>query len=58
MTGRFADLQLHSTASDGSDPPGEVVRRAREHGFAAIALTDHDTLGGVAEAMATAAALG
>lgn len=58
MTGRFADLQLHSTASDGSDPPSEVVRRAREKGFAAIALTDHDTLGGVAEAMETAVALG
>lgn len=55
---RFADLQLHSTASDGSDPPSEVVRRAHAMGFAAIALTDHDTLGGVTEAMEAAVALG
>lgn len=58
MTGRYADLQLHSTASDGSDPPSEVVRRAHQLGFAAIALTDHDTLGGVAEALETAKSLG
>lgn len=57
-TDRFADLQLHSTASDGSDPPSEVVRRAQAMGFAAIALTDHDTLGGIAEALDTASALG
>jgi 3',5'-nucleoside bisphosphate phosphatase len=48
---RFADLQLHSTASDGSDAPSEVVRRAARKGFSAIALTDHDTVGGVSEAM-------
>jgi len=47
---RFADLQLHSTASDGSDSPSEVVRRAARKGFAAIALTDHDTMQGVPEA--------
>ena len=50
----FADLQLHSTASDGSDTPSEVVRRAHAMGFAAIALTDHDTLAGVAEARESA----
>jgi 3',5'-nucleoside bisphosphate phosphatase len=55
---RFADLQLHSTASDGSDSPSEVVRRAARKGFSAIALTDHDTMEGVPEAMLTAAALG
>lgn len=55
---RFADLQLHSTASDGSDPPAEVVRRAARKGFAAIALTDHDTMQGVPEAAAEAAAQG
>ena len=49
---RVADLQLHSSASDGSDPPAEVVRRAASAGFAAIALTDHDTMDGVAEATA------
>jgi predicted metal-dependent phosphoesterase TrpH len=51
---RFADLQLHSSASDGSDPPSEVVRRAAQMGFAAIALTDHDTMAGVPEAAAEA----
>jgi hypothetical protein len=53
-----ADLQLHSSASDGSDPPAEVVRRARAHKFAAIALTDHDTMAGVPEALAAAESLG
>lgn len=55
---RFADLQLHSSASDGSDPPSEVVRRAASMGFAAIALTDHDTMAGVPEAAAEAARQG
>jgi predicted metal-dependent phosphoesterase TrpH len=55
---RFADLQLHSSASDGSDAPSEVVRRAARKGFAAIALTDHDTLEGVPEAAMEAAARG
>jgi 3',5'-nucleoside bisphosphate phosphatase len=55
---RFADLQLHSNASDGSDPPSEVMRRAAAMGFAAVALTDHDTMAGVAEAHDAAAALG
>lgn len=58
MSARFADLQLHSTASDGSDAPSEVVRRAARIGFSAIALTDHDTLDGVGEAMDAAAQAG
>lgn len=58
MSERFADLQLHSTASDGSDPPSEVVRRAHALGLSAIALTDHDTMGGVREAEAAAESLG
>ncbi len=53
-----ADLQLHSSASDGSDSPAEVVRRARDLKFAAIALTDHDTMAGVPEALAAAESLG
>lgn len=55
---RYADLQLHSSASDGSDRPSEVVRRAARKGFAAIALTDHDTVEGVPEAAAEATRLG
>jgi len=55
---RFADLQLHSTASDGSDSPSEVVRRAHALGFSALALTDHDTMAGIPEAMASAQSFG
>jgi 3',5'-nucleoside bisphosphate phosphatase len=51
-------LQLHSSASDGSDEPTDVVRRAKQMGFAAIALTDHDTMAGVREALETAESLG
>ncbi len=52
------DLQAHSTASDGELPPGEVVARAREAGVEVLALTDHDTVAGVDEALAAAAELG
>jgi predicted metal-dependent phosphoesterase TrpH len=55
---RVADLQLHSSASDGSDPPARVVRRAAAAGLSAIALTDHDTMAGVPEAAAAAVAAG
>jgi len=55
---RVADLHLHSTASDGSDAPRDVVRRAKDAGFAAIALADHDTMDGVPEALAEAERLG
>ena len=44
------DLHSHSTASDGTDPPAEVMRRARGAGLDVIALTDHDTLAGHDEA--------
>lgn len=56
--GPFVDLQVHSTASDGALPPAEVVQHARAAGLVAIALTDHDTLAGVAEARAAATPLG
>ena len=52
------DLHVHTTASDGSYTPSEVVRLAREQGLSAIAITDHDTVLGCAEAMAAGAALG
>jgi hypothetical protein len=51
-------LHAHSTASDGSRPPTEVVRAAQRAGLSAIALTDHDTVAGIAEAAAEAAVLG
>ena len=44
------DLHSHSTASDGTDPPAEVMRRARAAGLDVIALTDHDTLDGLDQA--------
>lgn len=46
------DLHLHSTASDGSRAPEEVVAAAALCGLAAIALTDHDTIDGLAAARA------
>ena len=52
------DLHTHSTASDGTLPPREVVALAAERGLAGIALTDHDTTDGIAEAQGMAEALG
>jgi predicted metal-dependent phosphoesterase TrpH len=45
-----ADLHVHSNASDGTDPPAEVMRRAAWAGLDVVALTDHDTVAGHAEA--------
>ena len=42
----FADLHLHSSFSDGTYSPEELVSHAARHGLAAIALTDHDTVEG------------
>lgn len=44
------DLHTHSTASDGTDSPAELVRKAAQAHLAALALTDHDTLAGLEEA--------
>jgi predicted metal-dependent phosphoesterase TrpH len=52
------DLHAHSTASDGTLSPAELVRLAHARGLHALALTDHDTLAGVAEAKREADALG
>jgi predicted metal-dependent phosphoesterase TrpH len=52
-----ADLHCHSTVSDGLLPPAEVVQRAQVNGVELLALTDHDEMGGVAEARAAADAL-
>jgi predicted metal-dependent phosphoesterase TrpH len=41
-----ADLHVHSNASDGTDPPAEVMRRAARAGLDVVALTDHDTVAG------------
>ena len=52
-----ADLHSHSTVSDGLLTPTEITRRAAELGVELYALTDHDNLGGLAEAAAEAARL-
>lgn len=54
----FVDLHTHSTASDGTLSPVELMRAAKAAGLAAIALTDHDTGNGLREAAAEAARLG
>ncbi|MEQ1529220.1 MAG: PHP domain-containing protein [Methylococcales bacterium] len=52
------DLHCHSTASDGALTPCQLLQRAYEQGVTALALTDHDTTAGLAEAQQTAAANG
>jgi len=48
------DLHIHSTASDGKLSPADVVRKSAERGLTVIALTDHDTVDGIAPALAAA----
>ena len=48
---KIIDLHTHSTASDGSMSPEELVRHAKAIGLSAIALTDHDTVDGIEEAI-------
>jgi hypothetical protein len=50
------DLHIHSTASDGRLAPAEIVQEAAERGLTYIALTDHDTVDGIAPALAAAQA--
>lgn len=52
------DLHVHSTASDGVWSPTEVVRKAHANGVEVMALTDHDTVAGLAEARKEAERLG
>ncbi|MEJ2541510.1 MAG: PHP domain-containing protein [Gemmatimonadota bacterium] len=52
------DLHLHSTASDGELPPGELVLRAGTAGLGLVALTDHDSAAGVEEARAAGTEVG
>src|SRR4051812_26524689 len=58
MSTGFVDLHSHSTASDGTFAPAAVVRLAKEAELVGLALTDHDTIGGLAEAAGEAAKLG
>ncbi|MBI5160508.1 MAG: PHP domain-containing protein [Micrococcales bacterium] len=52
------DLHTHSSASDGTEPPAALVREAADAGLAAVALTDHDTTAGWAEAFEAARGTG
>jgi predicted metal-dependent phosphoesterase TrpH len=54
MADGYIDLHLHTTYSDGRLGPAEVVREAIERGLHAIAITDHDVLSGLEEALAAA----
>ena len=54
----YIDLHVHSTASDGSFSPSEVVELAKNAGLSTFALTDHDTIDGVAEAITHAQQIG
>jgi predicted metal-dependent phosphoesterase TrpH len=56
--GYAIDLHTHSIRSDGALSPAELVRRAAARGVTTQALSDHDTLSGVAEAIAEGAKLG
>lgn len=47
---KIVDLHTHTTASDGSYTPTELVKYAKQKGLSAIAITDHDTVAGVEEA--------
>src|SRR5437763_16102846 len=53
----YIDLHTHSTASDGIYSPTELLHRAKDIGLRVLALTDHDTTGGLDEAAQAARAL-
>ncbi|MEO7217499.1 MAG: PHP domain-containing protein [Gemmatimonadaceae bacterium] len=55
---RYVDLHAHSTASDGAVPPAELVQAAVRAELQAIAITDHDTIAGIDEAVAAGVRLG
>ena len=52
------DLHTHTTASDGTDTPAQLIERAARLGFELIAVTDHDTVSGLAEAKEAGERLG
>lgn len=52
MNGKYIDLHTHTVCSDGSMTPRDLVRHAKEAGLSAVAVSDHDTADGVAEAVA------
>lgn len=55
---RLIDLHTHTTVSDGSMTPSELVRHAHKKGLAAIAVTDHDSMAGIEQAQVEGRKLG
>ena len=55
ITKRMIDLHTHSNASDGTCSPTELVKLAKDAGLVALALTDHDSIDGVKEALTAGA---
>lgn len=51
---KFVDLHVHSTISDGTFTPEELVSYALQKGLSAFALTDHDTTDGISAAQKAA----
>ncbi|MDD5506152.1 MAG: PHP domain-containing protein [Candidatus Omnitrophica bacterium] len=51
---KYADLHVHTSESDGTLTPKQLVKEALSRGLSAIAIVDHDTVGGIPEAMAAA----
>ena len=58
MNNEIIDLHTHTTHSDGELTPYELLSQAKEMGCTLIAITDHDTVGGIAEGRRVAAELG
>jgi hypothetical protein len=54
----YADLHIHTTASDGKLTPAQVVALAKEKGFSAMAIADHDSISGIKEALDAGSAHG
>ena len=52
------DLHTHTTASDGTDTPAQLIEHAAKLGFELIAVTDHDKVSGLAEAKEAGERLG
>ena len=55
---KYIDLHTHSTCSDGSMTPAELVKHAKSSGLSAVAISDHDTCDGVSEAVKAGAECG
>lgn len=58
VQGQYIDLHTHTTVSDGSMAPEELVRHAYKKDLAAVAITDHDEISGIEQAIGAGKALG